>query len=541
MFALLLVGVFSLVNYVLMRQQLQQTRNNVAFLDASNHQETLMLKTAWKAQGLIDLPPGPQRELARASLRQLAHEIESTHKQVLKPDIDLARSTSLNDQTGALVAHSRALANTPDNSLNAVNPDYQAIRASVSDSALLGELHLLTTEYEAHRSADGRRLLHLAVWDLSATFGVLAATAWLVFRPMKRRIQSQIQELQEAEAYNRAIVETAADGILTIDTEGRITSVNPAAEITFGSSRDMMVNQQASRFLPWTAREAMATGRIAEVEGTRHDGNRFPMEMAVSDMTPGNQPVHVVVARDVTERKRLEQAMLQSERLAVVGTMSAKVAHEIRNPLGSITLNLDLVRKEIQRLAATSQHSSSEGQTLLDEIRDEVRRIQRVIEDYLRFARMPKLARKTTPLNDFLEQKLAFMGATFEQARVQCLTEFSPAVTTVKADTEQLWQALLNLIRNALEAMPDGGKLVIATRLETGEVAIRISDTGKGMSDEQMRRLFEPFSSTKAQGTGLGLAMAQQIAMDHGGRIECTSEVDKGSTFTVYVPCMEPT
>jgi signal transduction histidine kinase len=187
---------------------------------------------------------------------------------------------------------------------------------------------------------------------------------------------------------------------------------------------------------------------------------------------------------EMKERKRLEAAKLQAERLAAVGTMAAQVAHEVRNPLGSITLNLDLIDKEIDLLAGGTGHLPDEGRTLVKDMREEVRRIQRVIEDYLQFARLPKLQRQPVDLNAFLDQKLAFQSSELERTNVKLRTHFDPALTKIIADAEQLWQAILNLIRNSLDAMPNGGELTIGTWRNGGQAMLRASDNGKGMTEE---------------------------------------------------------
>jgi signal transduction histidine kinase len=244
---------------------------------------------------------------------------------------------------------------------------------------------------------------------------------------------------------------------------------------------------------------------------------------------------------EIAERKRLEIAKLQAERLATVGTMAAQVAHEVRNPLGSITLNLDLLQREINKANSGGADHSGEVVILLTDIREEIQRIKRVIEDYLKFARLPKPQICRLALNQFLEDKLAFFAGEFEKAKVKLRTAFDPELTTIYADGEQLWQAALNLIRNSLEAMPTGGELTIGTWHQNGQAQLRVSDRGQGMNEEQLRHVFTPFFTTKSGGTGLGLTLVQQIAIEHGGHVECESQVGKGTTFTIYLPLREKT
>lgn len=242
---------------------------------------------------------------------------------------------------------------------------------------------------------------------------------------------------------------------------------------------------------------------------------------------------------EIQERKRLEQANLQAERLVMVGTIAAQVAHEVRNPLGSITLNLDLVAKEIEKLCAPGEYSAEEGRELVKEMREEIRRIQHVLEDYLRFARLPKPKRAALDLNRFVEEKLSFMGPVFEQAGVRLSTEFDMALKTINADAEQLWQALLNLVQNSLEAMPRGGLLTVRTQRQDVRALLIVKDKGNGMTEEQLKQVFVPFFTSKPRGTGLGLSLTQRILNEHGAQIECASIVGQGTTFTIRFPLAE--
>jgi signal transduction histidine kinase len=239
---------------------------------------------------------------------------------------------------------------------------------------------------------------------------------------------------------------------------------------------------------------------------------------------------------EIEERKRLEQAKLQAERLGVVGSMAAHVAHEIRNPLGSISLNLDLIGEEVDALAKSDSRSPDECRLLLREIRSQVLRISQVLQEYLQFARMPRSERASLYLHDLLEEKLGFMQPFLDQNQVGLNKIFDPDLPPVHADREQLWEALLNLIRNAVDAMPGGGNLTIATKKNGEKALLSVSDNGHGMTEEEARNLFIPFFTTKTDCTGLGLAHTQQIVNEHGGRIDWTTKRGEGSTFTIQLP-----
>ena len=239
---------------------------------------------------------------------------------------------------------------------------------------------------------------------------------------------------------------------------------------------------------------------------------------------------------EIEERKRLEHAKLQAERLAMVGSMAAQVAHEIRNPLGSISLNLDLIGEELRIFLKSNGRSAGECQVLLGEMRSQVLRIRQVLQEYLRFARMPKSERAVVSLKGFLEEKLNFVQPLLDQKHVDLRRTLDPNLPPVHADADQLWEALLNLIRNAVDAMPDGGNLTVSARRNGADALVSISDSGHGMTDEEAENLFVPFFTTKSDGTGLGLAYAQQVINEHGGKIDCATVRGKGSTFSIQLP-----
>jgi PAS domain S-box-containing protein len=359
------------------------------------------------------------------------------------------------------------------------------------------------------------------------------------------------RHLQQLES----IVNDSADVIFSLDTQQRIRSWNRAAERVFGWRADEILGKSFNVIVP---PELVKSGEIERIDRAidsaghcsletarlAKDGRRVPVEVSVSLLRdPQGQPIgRSAILRDITERRRLEAEKLRAERLAVIGAMSARLAHEIRNPLSSITLNIDLVHDEVDALSRENAASANEARSLLRSIDSEVHRIQRVTEDYLQFARMPKPRRELISLNDVVEQGLAFMESLFQATQVKMRTEFDRSLPAIQADEGQLWQAILNLIRNALEAMPDGGTLSVSTARDGSNAVLTVRDTGQGMNAQQQEQIFKPFFSTKASGTGLGLPLAQQIVAEHGGTIRCESTSDAGTTFVIELPIpKEPT
>jgi two-component system, NtrC family, sensor kinase len=228
-----------------------------------------------------------------------------------------------------------------------------------------------------------------------------------------------------------------------------------------------------------------------------------------------------------------EQRLIRSERLAAVGKIAAQITHEVRNPLSSIGLNAELLEEELAG-------SSAEARELVRSIIKEVDRLGEITEQYLRFARLPRPKIEKEDLNDIVASLLVFLKEELAARKITVETRLAPDLPPIPADENQLRQALLNLLRNGAEAMRDGGRLTVATSAGHGEVRVSIADTGEGIALEHRVKIFDPFFSTKEGGTGLGLALTQQIVVEHGGGIDVESELGRGTTFTVRLPAMAP-
>ena len=242
-----------------------------------------------------------------------------------------------------------------------------------------------------------------------------------------------------------------------------------------------------------------------------------------------------VMAEAVEER---EHRLIRSERLATVGKMAAQVTHEVRNPLASIGLYAELLGDELE--------PGTESRHLVESISSEVDRLTEITETYLRFARLPQPKLEREDLGALVASVAEFARAELAQAHIELVLDLPAEPLDVAVDENQLRQALLNLVRNAREAMPDGGRLLVGVRRDADDTAsITVADSGAGISADNLPKIFDPFFSTKAKGTGLGLALVQQILVEHGGRVDVTSRGGEpgpgeaegpGTTFRLVLP-----
>lgn len=238
--------------------------------------------------------------------------------------------------------------------------------------------------------------------------------------------------------------------------------------------------------------------------------------------------------RELSEK---QSELVRAERLAAIGRVTAQITHEIRNPLSSIGLNTEMIEEAIASAELPSE-ASREVRELLAAISREVDRLTEITEHYLRFARLPKPVLEPWDLNAIATSILDFCAEENARASVQVVRRLGPDLPHVLADEGQVRQALLNVIRNAREAMTSGGTLTVETRRTEGDsagplVEARVTDTGPGISPEDQARIFDPFFSTKERGTGLGLALTQQILREHGGSVRCESQPGRGTTFVL--------
>ncbi|MCH8955354.1 PAS domain S-box protein [candidate division KSB1 bacterium] len=356
------------------------------------------------------------------------------------------------------------------------------------------------------------------------------------------------EALKESEARIRAILETAVDGIITINATGIIESVNSAVEKLFGYTENEVIGKNVDVLMPSPYREDHDTylanylktgekkiiGIGREVVAQRKDGITFPIRLSVSEFFLGDKRMFTGIVHDISEEKALQQQILHSERLAIIGKMAAKVAHEVRNPLSSISLNAEMLDEEIQ-----DQNSNKEAKSLLKAMIREIDRVTLLTDEYLQFSRLPESLPIKANLNLLIKEMLELLAEELKQKNIKLTSKGLNADLQVPFDRAQIRRVLLNIIRNAIESMPNRGTLKVWTEQNLETVIIGIQDSGQGIPEDKVNEIFNPFFTTKDFGTGLGLAISQQIIHEHKGKIYCESKIGQGTTFRIELPLNE--
>jgi len=354
--------------------------------------------------------------------------------------------------------------------------------------------------------------------------------------------------LQEFRAYYEDLLSSLQDGVIILDPAGRIVSLNQAAEELTGFSGSQIAGRLIGEVFPPPAplsslvAKTVDQGRShADFDATltRADGARLTLSTVASLVsTPrGESRGVVLVLRDLSRVRELEEQVRRSDRLAALGVLAAGVAHEVRNPLVGVRAAAQLMERE--------PGFPPSLQEFIGIIIREVDRLNRLVGDLLAFAGIRPLRIQSCNINQVVEEALRLEESGLQVGGVTVVRRYDPAVPAVAADPERLLQVFLNLIRNGAEAMTGGvGELQLRTRFERvapqcggrAAVVVEIGDRGPGIPPEIQAQLFNPFFTTKDGGTGLGLPISLRIVEEHGGAIEVQSELGQGTTFRVLLP-----
>ena len=351
----------------------------------------------------------------------------------------------------------------------------------------------------------------------------------------------------------QAILDTALDAIVCIDGTGAITVFNRAAEAMFGYRSPDVIGENVAILMgtPYRAEHdayleryqsggaPRAIGRVREVQAQRKNGEVFPIELSVSEARVDDQVIYSAFIRDVSERRAMERELqdarrlgAQRERLADIGAITARIVHDLGNPLAGLSMQAQLIAR---RVARDPDRPARDLAKPAERIVAEVRRLDGLIKDFLDFARQQRLDLRAVPLRRFLERVVQLWRPVAIERYVTLALDVGDDLGDVAADEDKLRRVLDNLLKNAIEAVDRGpGRVDVRARREDRHVRITVADTGAGVAEGV--EIFRLFESTKRDGTGLGLPIARQIVLAHGGTIGFERLTPHGTAFHVDLP-----
>jgi two-component system sensor histidine kinase PilS (NtrC family) len=395
----------------------------------------------------------------------------------------------------------------------------------------------------AHLSGLIEAYMHVSTFLLVGTVGGYLADRIKLKGRALQHAESALEQLRIDTDY---ILENMSSGVLVVDTGCRVMTMNAAAEEILELRKDEVVSHpidhSLARRAPDLARELVQSlslerpRRRQEIGGHTRAGAYRPLGISVSPLTDGTQRRRGVIAvfQDLTEVHEMRERVRKADRLAAVGELSAGIAHELRNPLASISGSIEMLYHELAL--------DGENRRLMELIMRESDRLDRIISDFLEFARLRTPRRVPSKLARSIDEVVTLVRQNPEKSEgVAIRTSCDPALPDVWMDDEQMRQVFMTLIVNACEAMEHHGTLEItAARADERTVRVAFRDEGPGIDAEGLERMFEPFFTTKDGGTGLGLAMANKIVNAHGGSIEFRNGERGGAVFTIVLPVGAP-
>ena len=365
-------------------------------------------------------------------------------------------------------------------------------------------------------------------------------------------LRRHFEELADLKSYTDSILESLTSGIITLDLDGRVVTMNPAAELLTGLFAAEATGRYCTEIFSHSPEvveilmETLASRTVVASTSLmlrRRNGTSLAIELSTAPLgeAGGKDLGAVGVFKDVTVVHELEAQLRRSDRLAALGTLAAGLAHEIKNPLTSL--------RTFTRLVSRRFNDERFRQTFERVVPRELERINRIVERLLELARPRRLSLKPVQLPALLERVVELYANQIETKQIMVLREYARDLPTVQGDGEHLYQAFLNLVTNALEAMGTGGRLTLragwsedrdwlssSRRAPKRSVKVEIEDTGTGIPPAEADKIFNPFFTTKEGGTGLGLALAHKIIEDHDGSVTFRSSPGAGTTFRLLLP-----
>lgn len=372
-----------------------------------------------------------------------------------------------------------------------------------------------------------RRLIFLGIIFL--VFGFI--TLSMIF--IRQNFDLLSRKFKVIESYSSQIIENVSDGIVVLDKSGNIKSMNSSAASLFSVDNKNVLGESFRQLFAGSNCETILNeeSTISEIECYIGNSKRILLISKSVFIDENHADNVILVIRDLTEQKRLEEQIIRGERLTAMGELASSVAHEIRNPLNSIGTITQQLGKDFQPV-----ENQDEYKNLTQLVYKEVRRINETIESFLKFAKPKQIQPEVFLLSELLTQIGNQYKEVFKQKNL-ILTVHNNFNKSVLWDRKQISQVFINLIENALDFLGEDGSLTInASEVENGFIEIKLSDTGKGISPDNLKRIFNLYFTTKSKGSGIGLSVVQQIISEHNGVISVESTPEQGTTFTIQLP-----
>jgi PAS domain S-box-containing protein len=349
----------------------------------------------------------------------------------------------------------------------------------------------------------------------------------------------------------QAVLESTRDGIMIVDQEKNIVFLNPASEKIIGWKREEVMGKRCSDVVHCHTCTGMGfhTSLCPLLEMMREGKERKdPVEMLITTKAGEERWIEVHYAairdvqghfrygvssfRDITERKWFEEAVVKAKTLATLGEFASELAHEVKNPLNAIDLQFLLLQRELQK---DPSHARPEIWEIVGVLKEEVTRLNNLVEDFLSFAKSGSLQLQTCDMRVLVEELITLITSQAHRHQVKIVSRLAEQLPLVRIDRSKIKQAILNLMINAIEAMPDGGQLTLILEHVESQIRIVVIDTGSGIPAEVQQKAFELFYSTKEGGTGIGLSIAQNILQAHGGSLQFDTS-PQGTQFVAILP-----
>jgi len=351
------------------------------------------------------------------------------------------------------------------------------------------------------------------------------------------RLRSTGRELGESEKTLRVlknlhenILESLTSGLLTLDLQGKIISLNKTGRDILGEGDEQnLLGRDLSSVISGLQASNFSSSQREQIPYTRPDGRTLTLGFSFSDLRDTNRELqgHIIIFQDLTEVKELEERLMTSEKMAVLGQLSAGLAHELRNPLSAISGAVEILKED---MTPTNEH-----ERLIGVATQQVDRLNLLVEDFLILTMPIQKNKSSVELGKIVSDTVDSFTKTMRRANIEIVNGIGEEIY-VRAHSYRLKQAVWNLLMNSVDAMPSGGRVALSSELKDSKVILKFTDDGRGIEDKIKSRLFDPFFTTKEVGTGLGLAIVQKVIEGYNGEVDVVSTPGRGATFIITLP-----